>query len=165
MTTESASIRRGNPLTILLTHPYFIVMLRVLLGGLFIFSSVHKIAAPGEFARAVRDYEMLAVGLSNLFALFVSWSEFVAGTMLLLGVMTKKAAGAIFILLAMFTVAITATIIRGIAVDCGCFSNEGNHQTDYTLVIRNLFLIASTTMIMLFDRNALSLSGVFSKRR
>lgn len=162
---EPTTIRSTNPLTILLTNKLFIFALRVFLGGLFLYSSFHKIQSPEGFAIAIRAYKILPVELSNLFALLVAWSEAVAGVMLILGVMTKKAAGAILILLVMFTVAILATVVRGIAVDCGCFSSEGGHQTDLPLVLRNLFLIAAALMVMLFDGGFLRLSAALGRGR
>ena len=165
MPSEDTTIRSTNPLTILLTHKAFIFVLRVFLGGLFLYSSIHKIQSPDEFAIAIRGYKLLPVGLTNLFALFVAWSEAVVGIMLILGVMTKKAAGGVFLLLAMFTVAILTTVIRGMAIDCGCFSNEGGHPTTFPLVIRNLFLIAAAAITMLFDRGAWSVSSAFSRHR
>ena len=165
MTTESSTIRSSNPLTVLLTSNLFIFVLRIFLGGMFIYSAIHKIQNPDAFAIAIRGFDLLPLGLTNIFALFVAWSEIVAGIMLVFGVLTKQAAGAAFILLGMFTIAILTTIVRGIAVDCGCFSNEGGHQTDYTLIVRNLFLIAAAAMVILFDRGFLSLSSAFAKRR
>jgi uncharacterized membrane protein YphA (DoxX/SURF4 family) len=159
------AVRSNNPLTILLTNKLFIFVLRIFLGALFVYSSVHKIQEPFGFAKAVREYQMLPFAFTNLFAIFIAWSELVAGIMLILGVMTRKAAGAVFVMLVLFTIAIATTVVRGIAVDCGCFSNEGNHATDYTLVLRNLFLITATLMVMLFDGGLWSLSAAFGKKR
>lgn len=157
------TVRSTNPLTILLTHRLFVFVLRIFLGVMFVYSSLHKIHDPGAFAFAIRGYQMLPVGVTNLFALFIAWGEVLAGVMLIFGVMTRKAAAAVFLMLVMFTIAITITVVRGLAVDCGCFSAEGNHATDYTLVIRNLFLISAALMVMLFDGGLWSFSSVFRK--
>ena len=138
---------------------------QTVLGGMFLYSSIHKIQEPNAFAFAIRGYELLPLGLTNLFAIFVAWSEAVIGIMLILGVMTKKAAGGVFLLLVMFTIAILTTMIRGMAIDCGCFSNEGDHPTSLPLVIRNLFLIAGAAMIIMFDRGNWSLSSALSRSR
>ena len=104
MSVESTTVRSSNPITVFLTSGVVLFVLRVFLGGLFLFSSLDKIQHPYEFGVAVRTYQLLPIGLSNFFALAVAWSEVVAGVMLILGIMTKKAAGAIFLLLVMFTV-------------------------------------------------------------
>ena len=164
MVSESTGARTRNPLTILLTHKFFVLFLRMVLGALFVYSSLHKIQSADQFGIAVRAYKLLPVGVSNIFALSVAWTEAVAGILLILGVMTKKAAGAIFILLVLFTAAIATTLVRGLVIDCGCFSNEGGDQTNVVLVVRNLFLIAGAAIVMLFDRGSLSFSSVFSRR-
>ncbi|MEE9271279.1 MAG: MauE/DoxX family redox-associated membrane protein [Candidatus Krumholzibacteria bacterium] len=164
MPVESTTVRSSNPLTVFLTSGVVLFVLRILLGGLFVFSSIEKVQHPDEFAIAVRLYKLLPVGLSNLFALAVAWSEIVAAGMLILGIMTRRAAGAILLLLVMFTVAIATTLLRGLAIDCGCFSNEGGSQTGFALIIRNLFLMATAVILILYDRGLWSLSAVFSKR-
>ena len=165
MPADETTIRSTNPLTILLTHKAFILVLRIFLGVMFLYSSLHKIQHPDQFAIAVRAYELMPRELSQLFALFIAWSEAVAGVMLILGVMTQRAAGTILILLVMFTVAILSTMVRGMAIDCGCFSNEGGSQTNTPLIIRNLFLIAAAAMVMVFDRGAWSVTNALAKRR
>jgi len=165
MTGDEITVRSKNPLTLLLTHEVFIFVLRIFLGGMFLYSSLHKIQGPKEFAFAIRLYEMLPLGLTNLFALSLAWSEAVAGIMLIMGVMTRKAAGAVFLMLVMFTVAIVSTMIRGMAIDCGCFSSDGGHPTSAPLVIRNLFLITAAAMVVLFDRGKWSIGSAFARRK
>jgi putative oxidoreductase len=161
---ETTTVRSSNPLTLLFTNKLFIFVLRLFLGGMFVYSSWHKIADPGAFAISIRGYQLLPIAVTNIFALFIAYSEALAGIMLILGIMTRKAAGAIFVMLVMFTIAIMTTIVRGIAVDCGCFSNEGGHSTNYTLVIRNLFLITASMMVMLFDGGLWSLDSLFRRK-
>jgi uncharacterized membrane protein YphA (DoxX/SURF4 family) len=165
MTDNTTIVRSTNPLTVLLTNKAFILVLRVLLGAMFVFSSADKVLHPDRFAIAIRAYELLPVGLTNIFALVVAWTELIAGIMLIFGVLTRKAAAAIFVLLVMFTIAILTTMIRGFAIDCGCFSNEGGSQTGITLIVRNLFLIAISLMIIRFDGGFLGLSRYLAKRQ
>lgn len=157
MTTESRTIRSTNPLTVLLTSSGFVFVLRVFLGAMLVYSSLHKVQAPEGFAIAIRGYKMVPMAITNLFALSIAWGELLVGVLLLCGLFTRQAAAACFILLVTFTIAITTTIVRGIAVDCGCFSNEGGHQTGWALVIRNLFLIVASLMVLRFDRRFLAL--------
>lgn len=163
MSSEQTT-RSQNPLTVLLTSSGSVFVLRIFFGAMFLYSSIDKIQSPEQFAIAIRGYQLLPLELTNLFAITVAWAEAVAGILLLLGIFTRKAAAAVFILLVSFTIAIGTTIARGIAIDCGCFSNEGGSQTNYTLVIRNLFLIAGTLIVTRFDRGFWSLGGLFSKR-
>lgn len=164
-TNSTTTLRSSNPLTAILSHRVFVLVLRVLLGALFMYSAADKVLDPERFAIAARAYKLLPVPLTNLFALVLSWSEMLAGIMLFFGVQTRKAAATVFILLVMFTVAIGTTIVRGLAIDCGCFGNEGGAQTGYLLVIRNLFLMTVSLIIMRFDSGYLGLSRIVSRKQ
>jgi putative oxidoreductase len=131
--------------------------LRLLLGGLFVFASWHKVIEPLGFAMSVRGYKIIPFAYSNLFALVVSWSELIAGVMLILGIFTRKAAGTIAILLVMFIVAIAMVVVRGMTVDCGCFSSEGGSSASWLLIVRNVALLAAAFLIMRYNDGYLSL--------
>jgi uncharacterized membrane protein YphA (DoxX/SURF4 family) len=163
-TNSTAAPQKINPLTAILSHRWFVLVLRVFLGVLFVYSAADKVLEPEKFAIATRAYELLPVSLTNLFALVLSWSEMLAGIMLIFGVQTRKAAAAVFLLLVMFIVAIGTTIVRGMAIDCGCFGNEGGTQTGYLLILRNLFLIAAALIVMRFETGYLGLSRIVSRR-
>jgi len=164
MATNPATARRANPLTTLLTGKEFILVLRLFLGVLFVYSASGKVLHPEKFAIAVRAYDLLPVSLSNLFALALAWAEFITGILLIVGIHTRKAAGAILLLVVMFIIAIATTIVRGLVIDCGCFSNEGGSQTGYLLIIRNFFLGAMALMIMRFEAGAVSLARLFARK-
>lgn len=133
------------------------LVLRLFLGGMFVYAAWSKVLEPAGFAMSVRGYKIIPFALSNLFALGVSWTELVAGAMLILGVFTRKAAGAIAILLVMFIVAIAMVIVRGMTVDCGCFGSEGGSSTSWLLIVRNLALLTAAYLIMRYNDGFLSL--------
>ncbi len=133
------------------------LVLRLFLGGMFVYASWHKVLEPLAFAMSVRGYKIIPFAYSNLFALATSWSELVAGLMLILGIFTRKAAGAIAILLVMFIVAIATVIVRGMTIDCGCFSSEGGASATWLLIVRNVALLAAAYLIMRYNDGFLSL--------
>ena len=132
------------------------VALRLIVGGLFIYAALEKVTHPAGFTMAVRGYKLIPFSLSNLFAICVSWSETVAATMLILGIFTRKAAGAIFLLLIMFTAAISTVLVRGMVIDCGCFG-EGGATTSWLLLVRNVALLVGTFLIIRYNDGSLSL--------
>lgn len=164
MATSSTAARRTNPLTALLTGKEFIAVLRVLLGAVFVYSAWDKVLHPERFAIAVRAYEILPQSLTNVYALALAWAELLTGLLLVLGLYTRKAAAAILMLLLVFIVAIATTVVRGMVIDCGCFSNEGGAKTGYLLILRNLFLIAAALMVMRFENGFFALSRFASRR-
>lgn len=165
METSSRKHRSGNIVGAILTHDATLLVLRIILGTLFIYASYDKVLNPQQFAIAVRAYKIIPVELSNLFAIMLSWSELIAGILIIVGVMTRQAASAIFIMLAMFIIAILVSIIRGLAIDCGCFRSEGGHTVDFTLLIRDIFLLVAAYIVVRFDQGSLALSRLFSNSR
>jgi uncharacterized membrane protein YphA (DoxX/SURF4 family) len=163
MATESTTVRSSNPLTALVTSKGFVLALRLFLGALFVFSASDKVLEPAKFAIAVRGYALLPVALTNLFALVLAWAELLSGILLILGVFTRQAAAAVVLMLVVFVGAIATTIVRGLVIDCGCFSNEGGSQTGYLLIVRNLFLVTVALIVMRFDGGFLGLSRLLSR--
>ena len=60
-------------------HRYFLLGVRIVLGFIFIFASIEKIAQPEEFAKAITNYRLLPTPAVNLFAIVLPWVELLAG--------------------------------------------------------------------------------------
>jgi uncharacterized membrane protein YphA (DoxX/SURF4 family) len=149
----------------LITSNAVLVLLRILLGALFIYASHDKILNPNHFAISIRAYKIIPIEFSNLFALMLAWSEMIAGVLIIAGIFTKQAASAIFIMLAMFISAIVISIVRGLVIDCGCFKSEGGHAVDFSLLIRDIFLLVAAYLVIRYERGYLTLSRLFSGSR
>lgn len=139
------------------------LLLRLLLAVVFLYAAWSKVQHPHEFAISIRAYKVIPVSLSNLFALAMSWSELVAGALLLLGFYTRKAAAAVFVLLVTFTIAIATVIVRGQVVDCGCFGPEGSSSTGPLLLVRNLALLVAAFLVMRYNDGFLGIDGATSR--
>lgn len=140
------------------------LILRMLLGVMFVFAAWSKVADPHAFAISVRAYKMIPVAFSNLFALGLSWAELITGILLITGFKTRKAAGSAFILLAMFSVAIATTVIRGMVIDCGCFGSHGSN-TGPLLLLRNVALLACAFLVMRYNDGFAAIDGALHPAR
>ena len=117
-----------------------ILICRIVLGGIFIFASLDKIAHPAEFAKAIGNYHVLPFGLENLLALTLPWLELLAGVALITGVMVDGAAIMVIIMNIVFIFAISQALARGISIECGCFSvtTEGGDNIGLQTIIRDI---------------------------
>lgn len=104
-----------------LTHPWLTVRLQIALGAIFIAAALPKISDPPSFAHMIYNYRILPAGLINITALVMPWVELVAGVALVLGVWTRPARWIVGAMLVVFMIAITINLVRGNAIDCGCF--------------------------------------------
>ena len=110
-----------------------VILCRLVLGGVFIYASLDKIANPAEFAKAIGNYHVLPFGLENLLALFLPWLELITGILLIAGIMVDGATILIISMNIVFIFAISQALARGISIECGCFSvsTEGGSNISF----------------------------------
>ncbi len=107
----------------LLRRPRVHLLLRLLLGGFFVYASLDKIWDPAAFARIVYQWQVVGPVASNLAAVTLPWIELLAGLLLVAGVWKRESALVIALLLVVFLVAAASVMARGIDIqNCGCVS-------------------------------------------
>lgn len=84
-----------------------------------------KIPDPGASVVAVRAYQALPPDLVSPVGQLLPALEVVIGAMLVVGLLTRGAAGVSAALQLVFIVGIVSVWIRGIDIDCGCFGGGG----------------------------------------
>jgi putative oxidoreductase len=140
-----------------LTHPWLGLLLRVYVGGVFIYASMYKINYPGEFAETIASYQLLPYWAINITALVLPWLELVSGALLILGVRTKSAAAVIGGMLILFSLAILVALLRGIPIGCGCFTSVED-PLGWDTLWRDLIWLAMTLQVYFYP-SALQLEG------
>ncbi len=133
---------------------------RLLVGGVLIFSGLHKAAAPAEeFSVVLEAYAILPETHVLLMSRLIPWAELLSGAFLLFGLMTRAAAAASATLLGTFIFAILSTKARGIILEnCGCFG-QGVHLSPGQAVALDLFLFASAVFAWKHGRKRMSLDN------
>lgn len=99
----------------------FSIFIRILIGGIFIYSSIPKIIDPIGFAMSIENYRILPVFLIKPFAFFLSYSLLLVGIVLIGGFYPRITILFAQCLLLLFIISLGSTIIRGIDIECGCF--------------------------------------------
>ena len=102
-----------------------VLIARLLIGGILIYASFDKIVNPGEFARAINNYNIVPFGLENSMAIIIPWLELIIGLCLVLGVFIDGASFLVIMLMIIFIVAISYAILSGYNIECGCGLNPG----------------------------------------
>jgi uncharacterized membrane protein YphA (DoxX/SURF4 family) len=139
------------------------LLLRVLLGLVFVYASLDKIADPAGFARIVYQWQILDPVASNLIAVTLPWVELVAGLLLVIGAWKRDAAAVVAVMLVVFIVAAGLVLARGIDVDnCGCTSvaaagttpswpPEWMRGVGWYLITRNLVMLAGALVLVFVE--------------
>lgn len=95
---------------------------RIILGLIFFYSGLVKIADAQLFVTAVENYRLLPDFLTPFFAVVLPWVELVAGFALISGFKALPAVTLINLLIIVFIVALSISYFRGLNIDCGCFN-------------------------------------------
>lgn len=135
-----------------LSNKIFLFIVRLVIGGVFIYAAYDKIIHPDEFSKAINNYKILPLSLVNIMAIVLPVLEVVTGLMLILGIFTKANAAIIAGLLIVFIIALTSAWIRGLDINCGCFSLETTStKSDIGLrIVEDLLMLAGCLLIYKF---------------
>jgi uncharacterized membrane protein YphA (DoxX/SURF4 family) len=115
------SHQAGSRALSLLANRWLQLLLRLALGGFFLYASLDKIQNPAAFAKVVYQWQVLGPLPSNLVAVLLPWVEALAGGLLVAGLWKRESALVVAVLLVVFLGASVSVLARGIDVEnCGC---------------------------------------------
>ncbi len=140
------------------------LVLRVALGGIFLFAAYNKIALPLPFSEAIEAFRLgLPRSLVELATFAIPWTEIFCGVGLVLGIWTRASAGVFLLLMGVFLVGIVSAILRHLPLDCGCFGKyklfcEG--PIGWCKVGENLVLCAGAAVLAVCGAGRVSLDAV-----
>lgn len=103
-----------------------IVLLRCLVGGVFIYAGVLKALDPMQFAADVDNFRLLPYAVSCAVGVYLPWLEIIAGAALVLGILRSGAALLLGGMLVTFFIALSIAWARGLDISCGCFGHASN---------------------------------------
>ena len=125
----------------LIFHPLPLFLARWILGCVFIFAAIEKIAAPEVFALSVEAYKLIPVSAVNLFAIVIPWIELLCGIFLVAGTYMRESAVILSFLLVVFVFALLSAMIRGLNIDCGCFGQRYSSNVGWPKVLEDAGLL------------------------
>lgn len=140
-------------------HQYFIFAVRVVLGSIFIFAAIEKIAQPEEFAKNISYYRLLPISVVNLFAIVLPWVELLAGLSLIAGLVTRGSSLVISSLLGLFIVAIAISIARGLDISCGCFGTTTARKVGWAVLAEDLLMLSGSLLLYFFPSTFLTVEA------
>jgi len=147
-----------------LTHPITALVLRIVLGCVFIYASLDKIRHPDLFAEAVYNYQLLPEVAVNLVAICLPWLELLSGSLLVLGLWMQGSILILSGLMVVFIGALGINLARGLDVHCGCFITQSTDPiTLLTLFRDSLFLLLTFYLFWLYQIRGVG--GRFSLER
>ena len=144
----------------------FVFIFRLIIGMVFIYASVHKIANPEEFAKSIDNYRIFPIFIINFIAIILPWLELILGLFIIFGVFIKASSFLLSLNLLAFTILVLITIIRGININCGCFSSDINGTPiGWKKFFENILLFIISIIIFYSDEDFLSIERYFKTNK
>lgn len=139
------------------------LVLRLVVGGVWIVAGALKLPDPAQSVAAVRAYQVLPSDLVTPVGQLLPVIEVVIGLMLVLGLLTRAAAVASAALFVVFIAGIVSVWMRGINIDCGCFGGGGANPdaaSQYPWEIaRDAALLAASLFLAWLPQSRLALDN------
>jgi uncharacterized membrane protein YphA (DoxX/SURF4 family) len=130
-------------------HHIISIIIRFILGAIFIAAGIPKILDTASFASAVYNYHLLPDIFINIFAITLPWLEIIIGAMLIMGTWMQGTVIIYNLLMIAFICALSFNTARGLDISCGCFSTEPGDIIDMGTIFRDI-IILSGSMYLLF---------------
>ena len=130
----------------------FISFLQILLGMLFIYAAIDKIIYPAKFAEVIYHYKLLPLELLNICAIIIPWIEIGIGILLVFDIWVDVGSFFLMALTFVFIILIFSAMMRGLNIECGCFSlNSQNSYVGWKRIVEDIFMIIGGSLIFQFQ--------------
>lgn len=141
-------------------------VLRVVLGGVWAWAAWSKLQEPRQFLRAVRAFDATPEWLSKAIAYGMPMLELILAVLLILGLLTRIAAGISAFLFTVFLIGILQAWARGLRLDCGCFGGGGltENPTYWIDIARDVSLLAVAVYLILWPLTYASVDGALAAK-
>lgn len=116
------------------------LVLRLAVGGVFIFSGYTKILDVNETIRSVRNYQLLPEAIVPTVGSALPILELLLAALLLVGVVSRISAVVTFLLSLAFFFGVSWAWAHGYKIECGCFGNGGFTSNPVPGFVRELVL-------------------------
>lgn len=137
--------------------------LRLLLGGLFIFTSIPKIAEIDEFVGTIIGYGILPTGLAETAGRILPWVELYIGCSLMLGIFVRSTSALILPLSIIFGAAGIYAMVTSFGISCGCFGAFIQISHPIQLAIDGIMLVLALVLVTRKGKEFLVLGQVFDR--
>lgn len=130
---------------------------RLLVGAVFLMSSLTKVVAPGAFVLNVLNYRILPSRLARAYGYVLPYSELSVALLLLSGSLSHWAALVAILMLVSFMSAIGIAIRRGYHLDCSCFGLLYREPIGWSIIARDSVLVVAALVVFWADDGSLTL--------
>lgn len=148
---------------------WFGVLVRLVVGGIWLWAGLLKLPEPDASVTAVRAYQLLPAGMADSVGRVLPMLEVVVGACLVLGVLTRFVGGVSAVMQLAFIIGIASVWARGISINCGCFGDGGVDPDAISKypweIARDLGLMAASLWLVWHPRTPYAVDNVLFSQR
>jgi putative oxidoreductase len=122
-------------------------MLRLVIGGVFIYAGWAKRNEGIEFADSVASFRILPAAVIVPFMLSIVPFEIGAGAMVLTGWQKRVGALGLLLMASLYSIVLALALARGITVNCGCFGTSAVGTNPWVDLGRDLLLAVGCAVL------------------
>ncbi len=128
---------------------FILFLMRIFVGGVFIYAAWGKLMAPVEnFAAVIEGYQFLKTPFNSFVAHFFPWLELIFGTFLTIGFLTRISAAVLSVFLGVFVSLLLRSLWLHLPIsECGCFGSGITLAPWQALILDSSLLMVSFIVI------------------
>jgi len=141
-----------NTIKKILLSPKLDLIIRLIIGSVFIYAGFIKLIDPKAFAKVISQYDIVPDILLPVVAIGLPAAEFLAGLGLVLNI--RGSLMVISNLLVIFIMVLGYGIFNNMDIDCGCFSTEEINARNSLkqALFRDLFMVVAACYLYVYKR-------------
>ncbi|TAL67669.1 MAG: DoxX family membrane protein [Bacteroidetes bacterium] len=144
----------------ILNNDYLNLAIRILIGGLFIFTAISKLADLSVFTKEIDNYNIVPMYLINMFSIILPWVELLCGFFILTGIRVRANAVLSIGLYSVFIIAILIAMLQGLSINCGCHTKILADKVGFAKVFQNSGLLILSVYLFNFPFSKLSIENL-----
>lgn len=141
-------------------HPHVMLLLRLLLGAMWLAAGLAKMRNLRQSARATTAFQILPEGVLFALGLCLPFIELALGIAFISGVAVTVSAVVSLALLAAFSGAIALNLLQGRVIECNCFGQIGRAKISWWSIARNALLGLAAAVVFLWPSDYAAFSGL-----
>ena len=133
-------------------------ILRILYGGIFIFSGLIKFIDFNQFVSTVSKFKLIDIQYVQTVSYLIPLTEIILGLLLIIKIRPSLISQIIIWMISFFTAVVIAKIFEGEEINCHCFGYLSSGTIDWFTVLRNIILIGFGIALVSHYSTGLSLN-------
>jgi uncharacterized membrane protein YphA (DoxX/SURF4 family) len=142
--------------------PVVSLVLRVLIGGLFVYAGLNKAFHPNGFARDIENYRILPHAVAVALSLYLPYLEILCGLAIVFRKLYYGALSLVALMMVVFTGALIAAWAQGLNISCGCFGTQSGKPNYPLTLLRDVAIFAGVGVLLWWanrERRLTTVSG------